>query len=222
MNCSEVKELLHPYSDGELTPEETERIRLALDDCADCRAELDEIEAIRAFAMEAFTAPVAEVDLSSVYDGVMARIAAEEVQTAPAAAAIDGVRVQRETEEPGLIDRFGKWLSALITFDRPLVSMAAAAAIIAMVGGVWFVGQADSPTTGTTTAPQIAGADDDAATRGKRRGRLEESTVARGSASVESYEVADGRIVIEGGEDDAPVVVWHIEDEGAATDDPGL
>ena len=75
MNCSQVREQLHPFADGELSPEEMEAVQAAPADCPDCGVELKELEATSLFAREAFTGPVADVDLSGVFDGVMARIA---------------------------------------------------------------------------------------------------------------------------------------------------
>ena len=46
--CEEYAALLDPFVDGELTPEEMERVREHLEDCPGCRAYVDDALAIRA------------------------------------------------------------------------------------------------------------------------------------------------------------------------------
>ena len=58
MKCDEVRELLHPFLDGELDAEAEATVRAELADCAECQAELKEIETVSAFARAAFTDPI--------------------------------------------------------------------------------------------------------------------------------------------------------------------
>ncbi len=223
MNCSQVKEQLHPFADGELPPEEMAAVQAALADCLDCELELKELEATSLFAREAFTAPVADVDLSGVFGGVMARIAAEDAAEAAAAAPSPTT----DPEAPGLWERFTSWLSDAVRFEQPLQSLGAMAAVILVVGGIYSIaGPADtgstSPPNDGITAPVVADGADDGAKKNapRRRGMEQEQEMVRSNgAAVESYEVAEGQLIIEGGADDAPVVVWHVDnDEGDGTD----
>ena len=46
----------------------------------------------------------------------------------------------------------------------------------------------------------------------RRRAMESEQEMARSKgAVVESYDVAEGELIIEGGEADSPVVVWHVD-----------
>jgi anti-sigma factor RsiW len=240
MNCSEVKELLHQLVDDELEPTRAEQVRLALADCPDCQHELAELEAVSALAREAFLAPIEGVDLSRVFDGVMARLA-QAPEAAPAQigeaaqAASDGVKVQREVieERPGLLERFGQWLGELFRLEHPLAAAASFAALAAIVGGLWFaMGDGATPAAapggdggsmvatgsdkGTTPAPQPD--------QRRRRSMEAEQSVIAGAVQVESFEVAEGRIEIEDSAgDEGAVVVWHLDEEpSAAPDGQGL
>src|SRR5690606_31096865 len=95
MNCNEVKELLMPFHDGELDPATAAEVEKSLASCESCQSELAELGRIGLFANAAFAMPVEGVDLASVYDGVMARIAAEDAATEATTSAIEGVRLQR-------------------------------------------------------------------------------------------------------------------------------
>jgi|GEM_PF-1308903 len=223
MNCSQVKDQLHPFADGELSPEEMEAVQAALADCPDAQLELKELEATSLFAREAFNGPVADVDLSGVFDGVMARIAAED-------AAEEAVATPAKAETPGLWQRFTEWFNDLIRFEQPMQSLATFAALALVVGGLYYaVGTGGSGDPGVTPGgngpSMVAGTKDGSDTKKKttprRRGMENEQEMARSNgATVESYEVAEGQLVIEGGEDDAPVVVWHVDEDGAVIDNP--
>lgn len=216
MNSSQVRELLHPFADGELPPEEMEAVRAALADLPDCQLELKELEATNLFAREAFMGPVADVDFSNLFDGVMARVDAEEAAEAVAAP------VAKAEPTPSLWVRFTTWFDGVIRFEQPLQSLGAMAAILLMVGGAFYlVGPGDgseamTPGGSSAPAPIIAGDDSKAQKNLKNSARRpmerEQEMVRSGGAAVESYEVAEGQLVIEGGEDNVPVVVWHVEE----------
>ena len=220
MNCQEVHEKLHPFVDGELTAEETAAVREALVDCPDCQTELDELEAVRSLAREAFEASharAAEADLSSLFDGVMARLEADGALRGPAA---EAAPAREPAPQPAsLYDRFLDWLSSALSFDQPLATMALAAAVALIAGGIYWaqlgasqqstqeIGGPARMTQQGTPAPQ--------GPRPRRGMELEHRNVAE----VESVEVAVGRVEIDDvGEDpDKPMVVWHIVDEGATS-----
>lgn len=232
MNSSELYEMLHAYADGELAAEDERAIREMLESDPAARAELDEIEATRALAREAFLAPVEQVDFSGYFDGVMARIAAEEATEAVAMAAevratntVEGVAVVREAQ-PSFLERAGAWLKDLFTFEQPMMSLAAAAGVVLLVGGVMLATGGPGTDSGSEGAvsPKLAGPNEpgpratpDEAPAPGRRLDLEEEVAGRNAATVLSYEVAEGRVLIEGNESDPeqPVVVWHLSDDEA-------
>ena len=59
MKCSQIKELISRYVDDDLGPDEQETFTLHVRDCADCRKELEEIQAIHTLfaSAERFAAP---------------------------------------------------------------------------------------------------------------------------------------------------------------------
>ena len=220
MNCEEVHDKLHPFLDGELTAAEASAVEQALVDCPDCQSELAEMQAVRALAREAFEAAdarVAEVDLSGLFDGVMARLEADgaihtrsqEQAAAPAAPAAPAAEPQ-----PDFIDRAMDWLGKALRFEQPMASFALAAAIALIVGGVYWAQTSaveTAPGGSITSTPSIANGDP--APRPRRGMELEHRNVAE----VESVEVAVGRVEIDDvtADPDKPMVVWHIVDEGA-------
>ncbi|MCA9517836.1 MAG: zf-HC2 domain-containing protein [Myxococcales bacterium] len=222
MNCNEVKELLMPFHDGELDPATAAEVEKSLASCESCQSELAELGRIGLFANAAFAMPVEGVDLAGVYDGVMARIAAEDAVEATSNA-IEGVRLQRApvVTEPSLWERVRAWLGEAIRFERPVAGMALAGAALAVIAGVWIASQgpsADAP----GNAPAIA--QDTAAPAGVRRGR--EGEVAVRDAVVENTIADVGEVkVIELGADDAgdsqALVLWHVVDgEGVQLPEP--
>lgn len=209
MNCQELQKVLLPFADGELGAEETARVQAALADCPDCVAELSEIAAVRSLAREAFEADVADVELGGVFDGVMARLEAE--------GALRGVEAAA-TASPahgGAFERLSAWMGELFRFERPVAAFAMAAVVAAVVAGVMF-SKGDGPSV-MPVAPQVAGGQP-ATTTHPRRDMEIEVVAGRNAASVEDFEAADGKVVIDHQNDpDTPMVVWHIVDEGATT-----
>lgn len=226
MNCNQVREVLHPFADGELPPEEMEAVKAALLDYPDLQMELKELEATTLFAREAFMGPVADVDLSGVFDGVMGRIAQEDMAEAPATA-------NRVAAGPSMWERVSTWFADIVRFEQPMQSLGAMAAVVLMVGGIYALTNSGvapgitEPEAGPA-APSVAGGEEPGNVDGpRRRGMEQEQEMSRSGAKVESYEVAEGQLVIEGGEDDAPVVVWHVEesddsDESTPAPAPGV
>ena len=216
MNCNEAKKLLMPFHDGELDPAMAAEVEAALVGCPECAAELDELRLIHAFAQDAFTAPVAAVDFAAVYDGVMARIAAEDIREAASNTAIEGVRVQREDAGPSLIDRIGNWFGELFRLQRPFAAFVAVAALVAIAAGVWFTGsQSTAPGNTVDNGSGLAKIDNG----NKRRGREGEVSVkdARVEAIASKGEV---RVITFDDSDDEPLVLWHVvEGEGVSMPD---
>lgn len=213
MNCNEVRELLMPFHDGELDPAVSAEVERALVDCPECSAELAELRLVHAFASDAFTAPVADVDLSGFTDGVMARVAAEQAEAATATSS-DGVRVKRAAG-PGLLERLSMWFGEVFRLERPLAAAVGMAAILAVIAGVWFAGgSAGAPTLDGPGHPTMTA--DGGDKTNKRRGR--EGEVAVRSAYVEESIAAVGEVkVIDlgGDSDDEALVLWHVvEGEG--------
>jgi anti-sigma factor RsiW len=224
MQCREVRELLHPYVDGELAPAEAQAVAEELARCKACKAEHDELQGVRAMAREAFLAPVEAVDLSSVYGGVMARLAAGRETLADSD--ISGVPVAREDKEPkpseGVWTRLGQFLSGLVSFENPALSWAAAAALILVGVGIWrFGGGASETALVPSQGPAITAAQPPTTSpNGKRRDRAAETGFVRKTEFVTVEEVARGRVEIEqAGGPNEPVVVWHVV-EGEPSPEP--
>lgn len=215
MNCQEVQKVLLPFADGELSAEEAARVQAALVDCPDCSAELAEIAAIRSLAREAFEADVADVELDGVFDGVMARLEAEgALRTAVASA-----EVATGAETAGVFERLSAFMGELLRFERPMVAFGMAAAVAAVVAGLMF-SNSEGPSVVPGLAPQgqVADGKTPAPTAHPRRDMEIEVVAGRNAASVEDFEAADGKVVIDHQNDpDTPMVVWHIVDEGATT-----
>lgn len=215
MDCSQVREQLHPFADDELSPEEMEAVQAALAECGDCQIELDELRATTLFAREAFTGPVRDVDLSGVYDGVMARIAQEDAAAAPASTG---------EAEPGWLQKFTRWLGDILRFEHPMQSLGAMAALALIIGASAYLSDSDGATRGPASPAPVAkkGGDDAQQKKAPRRRAMEsEQEMARSKgAVVESYEVAEGELVIEGGQADSPVVVWHVNTTDEAPTSP--
>jgi len=208
MNSQELRDQLYPYLDGELDPERALEVERALEDSPECQAELQELQAVQLMTRAAFEGPAAEVDLSHMAGDVMAQLQAE--------------GALRTAEGPGLM----AWLKGLLTFEQPLMSLAAAAALAALVIGAMSYGapsseEAASGTDVATTTPApgaeaVAEAPKVAPPIGKRRGPELES--GRHAAFVEHIEAAKGRVVVDANTDDPskPMVLWHHVDEGGA------
>ncbi len=201
MNSTELKNMLMPYLDGELEPTVAAEVEKALETHPEYRAELDEMKRVSAFSREAFLAPVASVNLAGVYDGVMARIAAEDKALAKAAAG------------PGVWARVGTWFSEVVRFERPMVLVGMAAALL---GAVVLLSSGDDAVPGMTNGPSVATSVEKEGPR--RRGAEEEvKAVARGGVFVEKLEAQKGKAFIDFDQNDpeAPMVLWHVmEGEG--------
>lgn len=198
MNSIELKEMLMPYLDGELQPTVALEVEEALANHPECRAELEEMTRVSAFSREAIFAPVASVNLAGVYDGVMARIAAEDKALAKAAA------------RPSVWTRASTWLSEVVRFERPMVLVGMAAALL---GAVVLLSGGDDAVPGMSSGPSVA---DSVEKEGpKRRGaEAEVKAVARGGVFVEKLEAQKGKAFIDFDQNDpeAPMVLWHVMD----------
>ena len=232
MNPSELKFRLHALVDGELDAVEEQEVRSALAEHPDCQAEIEEIKATRNLAHVAFAAPAGTVDLSGVYDGVMARIEASEQ--------VEGVPVLRQSElQASVLQRIGGWLAALVRFERPVAAAATCAVLIIMVGGIWLSSLGPNEPDGTINdgAPGgVASTNDDKTdneaiaksgepVRSTRRTDEEPEVLEAGepganAAQVVSFVSSEGTVRIEHNEDDPsqPVVVWHIVEESSGGD----
>jgi anti-sigma factor RsiW len=199
MNPIELKTHLMPYADGELDPELRAQVDAALAQSPELREELAEIQRISAFSHAAAFASAENVSFAGLYDGVMARIAAEAKVVAPA--------------KPGVWARFTAWCGEVVRFERPLVAAGFAAAALAAVIGISMSGGAGAPTATPTVAN---GPEKDL--RPRRGAEEEVKMLGKNNAFVESLEAQKGKAYVEFDKNDpeAPMVLWHvIEDEGA-------
>ena len=74
MNCEQMNDLLWAFLDGELTAQEEEQMHAHLEQCADCRALLEQLQTLRTSFSDLEEIPAPE----GFADGVMARIRREE------------------------------------------------------------------------------------------------------------------------------------------------
>lgn len=210
MNCTDVKELLMPYADGELEPEMASAVQAELAHCASCQADFAEIQRVSGFARVAFTAPMANVDLSHIYGRVMAQVAAD----------------QRATQ-PSIWARTATWFRELVRFEHPVALAGMAAAAVAVVVGATALSGGSSPSTpaGNGSGAVLAKSGEEAAPGVKRRDAENEVRAGgRNTAFVEGWEVARGKVFIEqSAEDpDQPLVLWHVVDEDGKPAPKGL
>lgn len=73
MHCTEARELLQPFLDGELKVETTARVLGHLERCRACRAQADEEQALRAAIVRACHRPLASSEGRALVDAVCAR-----------------------------------------------------------------------------------------------------------------------------------------------------
>jgi len=213
MNCSDLKEHLMPFADGELAPALAAEVEKALGDCPESREELAEIRRISSMSRAAFLAPAETAGLAGVYDGVMARILAED-----RAAALSPKRAA--ATEPGLWASFSKWCSEVIRFEHPLVLAGAAGLAVAVVVGMALSGGDTNVVPGAGPNPGIASVEGP-----KRRGAEEEvKAMGRNTAFVEHLEAQKGKAFVEFDKNDpeAPMVLWHVVEEDGVPTPKGL
>lgn len=224
MNANDINTLLYSYADGECSADEAKRVEAALASDPALNAELSELRQVSLFAADAFASTTPDVDLSSLYGDVMARIDGETADVGAAAStAIDGVRVQREAAEPamGAMAKFGAWLKSAFTFEAPMASAMVAAAVALVVGGA-YISQGDE---GGNSIAEPGSVDITEVEPDRRGPEGEVKAAARNTAFVDNVEVAEGEVRIEINEDDPeqPMVLWHtVEGESANTGEQGL
>ena len=215
MNCQDIREQLHPYLDGELDSALSAQLERGLEDCPDCRAELEELRALRLMARAAFEGPAKEVDLSHMAGDVMARLASE--------GALRGVEVAEESAERER--SFVDWLTSLFTFEQPLVSLAAFALALIAIAAVAFNASTTTEAQGPAIASPAESASPSESIANSKPSipsleRRSPPTLVekRHEAFVEHVEAAKGRVVVDDNADDPskPIVVWHHLDEGGA------
>jgi anti-sigma factor RsiW len=210
LSRDDLEARLMPYVDGELPPAEADAVSRALADHPDLAAEVDALRALSAAARLGFepsAAHVATVRFDGLHDAVLARLA-------PA-----------EASAPTFATRLAAWWRGFIAFERPLALAAVAAALVAVIGALALSG-GGGEAAGGAGGGAIAGSEDPASTspagsasaRVRRGPESEVALGARGAVRIESAEVTDGRVFVEGGEtEDKPLVLWHVVDgEGHA------
>jgi len=219
MNCTDLKQHLMPFADGELDPALAAEVERALEHCPEAREELAELQRIATLSRAAFLAPVEAVNLAGVYDGVMARIAAETKLVKGASEAASA------PAKPGAWARFATWCGEVIRFERPMVLAGAAAIAVAAVVGLSLAGGAGEPgLPGHAPNPTLAGRDE-GATEPKRRGAEEEvKAMGKNTAYVENLSADKGEAFVEFDKNDpeAPMVLWHLVEDEATPAPRGL
>jgi len=187
---------LMAYADGELSAADRAEVEQLLAQDPSLGAELAELHSISLFAQDGFEAPLANVKVD-VFDGVMARIAAEDAAAQPSA-----------------WTRLTKWLGEVFRLEHPMALAGLAAAVIAIVvGALMSSGSSSSVNAPVQDMAQVQ--------PGPRRGmEAEHKPGGRNTAFVETWEVAKGKVVVDVNKDDPdqPMVLWHVIDgEGTST-----
>jgi len=229
MECSEVKQHLPAYFDGELSTDLADTVRAALSNCPNCQQELEELPLLSELARDGFTAPVEDVDFSQLPDKIMARIKEEQTESA-----VEGVKVERQAEEKeGLLDTITNFFGELLRFERPMAAFAAAALVVLMVVGLQNSGGEEGTIAGPETSP-VAKQQQNAspqqtvakkktnvpqpapkaiAKRKNRRQRAsEESAGSRDMAAIESSRAPAGVKIDLDQDQGRPAIVWHIDE----------
>ena len=236
MECSEVKQHLSAYFDGELSEELASQVKLALVDCPDCQQELEELTLLSELARDGFEAPVENVDFSGLPDLVMARIQAEETTSA-----VEGVKVERrEDSGEGILDAITNFFGELLRFERPMAALGAAALVVLMVVGIQDSGL-DETTNTTAKSDQVAqtkqspseqnvaGKSTVKETKGsnamempapkaiakkknRRQRAMEEPAGSRDMAAIESSRAPAGVRIDIDQDQGRPAIVWHVDE----------
>ncbi|MEC9072089.1 MAG: hypothetical protein VX938_06910, partial [Myxococcota bacterium] len=182
-----------------------------------------ELVAMRAMMHQTLVDPVELADFSGFADQVMTRVEAEEGEKRTNV-------VVEQTPAPGLLEQLVTW------FTPPRLAGACAVALAALFfwpGSPESMDKSTSETsvTGRTDQAQwiasggAGGSTTTKSKRGRRPMETESVPTGRNAATVESWEVAQGRVEIDQNTDDpsTPLVVWHIiDEEGAPSGDTGL
>jgi anti-sigma factor RsiW len=208
LSRDELEQRLMPYVDGELRADEAAAVERALAEHPDLAREAAALRDLSLLTRAAFApaeAHVASVDFSALHATILARL---EPAATPA----------RAIESPPTLGaRIGAWWRDFFAFERPLALAGFAAVTVAVLGTLAL--RSDEPALVAPSSVAISTPAADAKTARVRRGPEEEVAIGdRGAVRVESVEVTDGRVFVEGGSDetDKPLVLWHVvEGEGA-------
>ena len=233
MECSEVKQHLPAYFDGELSADLAETVKSALSNCPDCQQELEELSVLSELARDGFTSPVEDVDFSGFSDQVMARIKEEATESA-----VEGIKVERQQDDKeSLLDTITNFFGELLRFERPMAAFAAAALVVLMVVGLQdsevegdIAGPQTSPVASTpqSTSPQnVANKTESlpqktttipqsapkaiAKKKNRRQRALEESAGSRDMAAIESSRAPAGVRIDLDQDKGRPAIVWHVD-----------
>ncbi|MBM4355465.1 MAG: hypothetical protein FJ109_17035, partial [Deltaproteobacteria bacterium] len=129
--CRNVREMLERFLDGELSPQEHDRVRGELARCQECRQQFDRLQKLRALIREVYLEEVRRVSLDAVLPGVMERIRAE---------------------RPGWWQRVMAWLER---YQLGLVSPAAPLGVAAALAAAVIAGTLIYATSGTPEGPGV-------------------------------------------------------------------
>jgi anti-sigma factor RsiW len=217
LSRDELEQHLMPYVDGELAPAEAAAVEQALAFHPDLASEVQALRDLSGLTRVAFAprdAHVAAVDFSGLGDRVLARLEADDRVMAPRSVDLgDG--------SPTLGARFAAWWRGFFAFERPFALAGAAAVAVAVLGTLALRDAGDG---GSIAPNNVANKTLSNAPKSERVRRGPESEVAlggRGAVRIESVEVTDGEVFVEGGADesDKPLVLWHVV-EGESSEAP--
>jgi hypothetical protein len=207
MECSHDKKLLEVYFDGETTEEESLRVESVLQDCDPCQNAFAEMAEIKSALLVPMEKELQEVDFGAMWKNIESEISTE-------------VPVRKAIESPS--EGGGLWnrLQALFA-GQPLVSLGAMALLITLV----VVGSEPGVMDG---AEPVDGGDISVAQGDEvnpLKGAAETLTTAVESnlAFVSGVEYESGTVFVDQDLDDPaqPLIVWHIEGEGASASQGG-
>ncbi|NUN16094.1 MAG: zf-HC2 domain-containing protein [Myxococcales bacterium] len=202
MNCERVTELLQSYFDGELEPELAEQVAAGIESCPHCQDEFALLVQMREAIREPILRELDEVSFQGLWERIDAQLVAQ-----PAARAVlpthAATSPTRDVTSPAWGERFTGWLAAF--FARPAFVAAIGVCAVALV--VYSLTR-DSNTSQDRPSGSTEGiaAANDGTSNAEPPNNL---------AFVSSVTVSSGSVFIDQDPSDpeAPVIVWHIEDE---------
>lgn len=213
--CTQARQLLEPFMDGELPAHEQELVKAELATCSACRAEYERLTKMRALVREVYLEEVRSADLDDVLFNVMQRV---------------------EQEPKGLVHRFKAWFERYqLGLASPVAALgvAATAAVILMTATLVYV---SSRGENTGPVPSMMATSDSADVQGEDQESESDqggTTVAMEASATEAaalaplpksqrpnesfvtyYTAENGTVVIDSDpEGEAPTVLWHFQEE---------
>lgn len=215
--CTQARQLLEPFMDGELPAHEQDLVKAELASCSACRAEFERLTKMRALVREVYLEEIRTADLDDVLFHVMQRV---------------------DREPKGLVHQFGSWFERYrLGLASPVAALgvAATAAVILMTATLVYV---SGHTENSGPVPSIVATSDSADSLVDDVGidaelsaqALPTEVAAVGVSAlaplpksqrpnesfVTYYTAENGTVVIDSDpEGEAPTVLWHFQEDNS-------